>query len=141
MVKKYTWSDSVATGDAIIDLQHKQFFAVLYDFAETLEQGKGAAGLRKALVFLKYYGEWHFGKEEDTVACHNCPLAGTNIDAHKQYMGTIDGLLAQIRETGVTEELANSSYDKLTDWLVNHIMKIDKANADCVKESRAGQET
>ncbi len=33
MIKKYTWSDAIATGDPIIDLQHKQFFVVLYDFA------------------------------------------------------------------------------------------------------------
>ncbi len=137
MVKKYTWDDSIATGDKIIDLQHKQFFAVLYDFAEALEQGRGAEELRKAIVFLKYYGEWHFGKEEESVACHNCPLAGKNIEAHKHYMVTIDDLLAQIRESGSTEELAHESYQKLTDWLLNHIMKIDKANAECVKESRS----
>ena len=135
MVKKYIWDDSIATGDKIIDLQHKQFFAVLYDFAEALEQGRGADELRKAIVFLKYYGEWHFGKEEESVACHNCPLAGKNIDAHKQYMATIDALLTEIRESGSTEELAHESYEKLTDWLVNHIMKIDKTNAECIKES------
>ena len=136
MVKKYTWDESIATGDKIIDLQHKQFFAVLYDFAEALEQGKGAEELRKALIFLKYYGEWHFGNEERCVACCNCPMAGQNIEAHKQYMVTIDALLEQIRESGTTEELANSSYDKLTDWLVNHIMKIDKMNADYIKSYR-----
>jgi len=137
MIKKYKWNDAIATGNAIIDLQHKQFFAVLYDFAEMLEQGKGADGLRKALVFLKYYGEWHFGREEDIVACHGCPMAGKNKDAHKQYMVTIDGFLTQIREVGVTEDLAYSSYEKLTDWLVNHIMKIDKSNTDYIKNSEA----
>ncbi len=133
MVTKYTWDDSIATGDKIIDLQHKQFFVVLFDFAEALEQGRGAEELRKLLIFLKYYGEWHFGKEEETVACCNCPLADQNIDAHKQYMVTINALLQQIRETGTSEELATASYDKLTDWLVNHIMKIDKINADHIK--------
>lgn len=139
MVKKYTWDESIATGDKIIDLQHKQFFAVLYDFAEALEQGRGANELRKALIFLKYYGEWHFGKEEDCFACCNCPMAGQNIDAHKQYMVTINSLLEQIRESGTSEELANASYEKLTDWLVNHIMKIDKMNADYIKTYRENE--
>lgn len=136
MVKKYTWDDSIATGDAVIDLQHKQFFAVLHDFAEALEQERGAAELRKLIVFLKYYGEWHFGKEEASVACCNCPLAGQNVDAHKQYMVTIDELLSTIRETGTSEELAMASYEKLTDWLVNHIMKIDKINANFISEQK-----
>ncbi len=133
MIKKYTWNDSIATGDKIIDLQHKQFFVVLFDFATALEQGKGAEELRKALIFLKYYGEWHFAKEEGSVACYNCPMANQNVDAHKTYMVTINAVLAQIRESGTSEELANSTYELLTDWLVNHIMKIDKTNADYIK--------
>lgn len=136
MVKKYTWDESIATGDPAIDLQHKQFFVVLYDFAETLEQGKGAKELRKLLIFLKYYGEWHFGKEENSIACFNCPMASENMEAHKQYMVTIDSLLEQIRSSGVSENLAHSSYEKLTDWLVNHIMKIDMTNADHIRSCK-----
>jgi len=139
MVKKYTWDKSIETGDPAIDLQHKQFFVVLYDFAEALEQGKGAKGLRNLLLFLKYYGEWHFGREENSVACFNCPMAGENIEAHKQYMVTIDSLLEQIRSSGTSEDLAHSSYEKLTDWLVNHIMKIDMVNADYVKSCKDGE--
>lgn len=130
MIKKYTWDDSIATGHAATDIQHKQFFVVLYDFAEALEQGKGAEELKKLLIFLKYYGEWHFGSEEQSIACYHCPLAGKNIEAHKLYMVTIDAVLKEIRENGASEDLAVSTYAKLTDWLVNHIMKIDKANAD-----------
>ena len=130
MIKKYVWSDSIATGDPIIDLQHKQFFVVLYDFAEALEQNRGEKELRKVIIFLKYYGEWHFGSEEESVACHNCPMACENSDAHKQYMVEIETILGKIREKGASEELAYSSYGVLTDWLVNHIMKIDKVNAD-----------
>jgi len=138
MIKKYKWSKSIETGDPAIDLQHKQFFVVLYDFAEMLEQGKGAPELKKLLIFLKYYGEWHFGKEEDSVACFNCPMASENNEAHKQYMVTIDSLLEQIRGTDVSEVFAYLSYKKLTDWLVNHIMKIDKMNAEHIQACKDG---
>jgi len=136
MVKKYTWNESIATGDPAIDLQHKQFFVVLYDFAEALDQGKGAKELRSLLIFLKYYGEWHFGKEENTVACFNCPMAGENMEAHQQYLVTIDALLEKIRTSGTSEALAHNSYEKLTDWLVNHIMKIDMVNAEHINKNR-----
>ena len=136
MIKKYKWDESVAIGDPAIDVQHKQFFFVLHDFAEALEQGNGAKELRKLLVFLKYYGEWHFGKEEKTFACFKCPMAGKNIDAHKKYMELIDSLLSQIRDSGATEELAQSSYENLTGWLVKHIMKIDMANGVHVKKCK-----
>lgn len=136
MVKKYVWNDSLATGDPAIDLQHKQFFVVLHDFAEALEQGRGAKELRGLLVFLKYYGEWHFGKEENTFACFNCPLAGENKDAHNKFRETIDSLLKLMRDSGTSENLALLSYEKLTDWLVNHIMKIDMTNASYIKSCK-----
>ena len=132
MIKKFPWNDSIATGDPVLDLQHKQFFWVLLDFAEALEQKNGAKELKKLLIFLKYYGEWHFGSEEKAVACFNCPMASENIDAHNLYMQTINSLLDQIRDDGVSEGLANYAYQALTDWLVNHIMKIDKMNAKYV---------
>ena len=134
LIKKYEWSDSVATGDAVIDLQHKQFFSALYDYAVDIEKGKGAKKLKKLLIFLKYYGEWHFGSEEKKVdQCKNCPLACENKEAHEFYMVTINALLKKIRETGTSDELALSSYETLTDWLVNHIMKIDTVNANFLK--------
>jgi hemerythrin len=126
MIKKYIWDESIATGIPEIDLQHKQFFVVLHDFADDLERGTGANSLKKMLMFLKYYGEWHFGKEEGCAARHVCPMAKTNIQAHHKYMETVDALITQCRNSVVTEELAHSAYEALTDWLVNHIMKIDK---------------
>ncbi len=131
----------MATGDPAIDLQHKQFFVVLHDFADAIDAGNGVDELKKTLVFLKYYGEWHFGREESINACANCPMACENLDAHGLYMTTIDDILIQIRESGTSDELALSSYDKLTDWLVNHIMKIDMVNANYIKEHGKDKES
>ena len=133
MIEKYEWDQSISTGDPALDIQHKQFFFALYDFAESLERAEGAKKLKKMLVFLKYYGEWHFGKEETSVACFKCPMACENTNAHQQYMDTIDDLLEQIRDSWTSEALAYSSYKKLTDWLVGHIMKIDMTNAKHMK--------
>jgi hemerythrin len=136
MIKKFTWDDSIATHVPEIDLQHKQFFSALYDFANDLEQGNGAKNLRKLLMFLKYYGEWHFGREEGCAARYACPMAETNIEAHKKYMETVDALILQCRTEGPTEELALSAYNSLTDWLVNHIMKIDKRIGNHIQSSQ-----
>ncbi|MCK5814151.1 MAG: hemerythrin family protein [Cocleimonas sp.] len=136
MIEKYKWSQSISTGDPAIDVQHKQFFFVLHDFAETLEQGRGAQELKKMLVFLKYYGEWHFGKEEQSLACFNCPMACDNNHAHEQFIETINTLLEQIRYSGTSEFLAHDAYEKLSSWLVNHIMKIDVVNSQHVQSTQ-----
>ena len=38
MIKKYTWSDAIATGDPIIDLQHKQFFVNINIFPQNRQR-------------------------------------------------------------------------------------------------------
>lgn len=126
MVQRYVWDDSISTGVAEIDIQHKQFLAVLHDFADQLEQGTGAGGVKKLLAFLKYYGEWHFDREEMCALRHLCPMSSTNSRAHEKYMETVDSLMAQCREGKPSEELANSVYQILTTWLVSHIMNVDK---------------
>ncbi len=136
MIKRYTWNDSISTGIAEIDLQHKQFFSVFEEFANQLEQGIAAKELRKLLVFLQYYGEWHFGREEGCAARFHCPVAETNMKAHKNYLDTVASLIKQCREEAPTEELAHTAYAILTDWLVNHIMKIDKQIGAEVQQSQ-----
>lgn len=129
MIKKYTWNDSIVTGVPEIDLQHKQFFAVLHDFADDLDRGAGADGLKKLLVFLKYYGEWHFGREEMCAQSHRCPLFGAQVQAHQKYVEMINFVIAQCRHKKPTEALAHSVYKWVTEWLVNHILKLDKETA------------
>lgn len=126
MVQRYVWDDSISTGVVEIDIQHKQFLAVLHDFADQLEQGVGAGSVKKLLAFLKYYGEWHFDREEMCALRHLCPMSSTNSRAHEKYMETVNSLMAQCREGKPTEELANSVYQILTTWLVSHIMNVDK---------------
>lgn len=126
MVQRYFWDDSISTGVAEIDIQHKQFLAVLHDFADLLEQGIGAGGVKKLLAFLKYYGEWHFDREEKCALRHLCPMSSTNSQAHEKYMETVESLMVQCREGKPSEELANSVYQILTTWLVSHIMNVDK---------------
>jgi hemerythrin len=132
-IKRYKWSESISTGDPALDLQHKQFFVVLHDFADDLEQGKGAKNLKSLLIFLKSYGEWHFGKEEGSCSCANCPMGNENINAHKHYITTINSSLETIRTVGTSESLAHSTYEQLANWLMSHIMQIDKRNAVYLK--------
>ncbi len=133
MVQRYVWDDSISTGVVEIDIQHKQFLAVLHDFADQLEQGVGAGNVKKLLAFLKYYGEWHFDREEMCALRHLCPMSSTNSRAHEKYMETVDSLMAQCRQGKPTEELANSVYQILTTWLVSHIMNVDKKIGEHVR--------
>jgi len=138
-MKKFEWSDSLSTGVPMIDTQHKELIAATNEIGEAIDRGNGANAIKKLLVFLKFYAEWHFGNEETCAAKHSCPMAGVNQEAHKKFIETFGKLHDQYRQSDSSEEVARKIYDELCDWLVSHILKIDTQIGACIKESLAKQ--
>ncbi len=138
-MQKFQWDDSLSTGVRMIDIQHKELIVAVNDLGEAIEQGHGSTAIKKILVFLKYYAEWHFEHEERCAHQHQCPIAATNQQAHAVFIERFGQLSEQIRQSDVSEEFARKVYDELTKWLVNHILKIDTQIGACVKQAAAAQ--
>jgi len=122
------WEDVPKTGDRAIDIQHKYLIDIINELAVCIESGTAAQSVKKILNLLKYYTEWHFGREELCMAKHQCPLAEANQNAHKQFMHTFDRFSTEYAQSESDQEahaIALRMYQTLTDWLVNHIQKID----------------
>ncbi len=133
-VPYFEWSDRLKTGVSAIDVQHRELVAAVNELGEAIEQGRGASAIQKLMVFMKYYAEWHFGHEESLAQKHRCPMAEVNRQAHLQFLRLFEDLQGRYRQRGTaatidtTEEaLALEVHTKLADWLVNHIMKIDRS--------------
>jgi len=125
VMQKFAWDDSLKTGVASIDVQHKELIAVFNDLSEAIEEGKGSTTIKKILIFLRYYGEWHFEHEENCAMKHKCPMAEVNKQAHKKFMEIFISLNEEYRQSGASEEIARKIHHVLSDWLVNHIKAID----------------
>jgi hemerythrin len=125
MLQRFTWTEALSTGSLMVDIQHKELIAAINDLADAIEQGKGATTIKKLLTFLKYYAEWHFGNEEKCVAHLQCPLAETNKQAHCQFIEMVHDMTDAYRNQGDSETIAREIHSLLSQWLVNHIMKID----------------
>ena len=129
---KIEWDDSLSTGVRSIDVQHKYLIDIINELAEAIEEGHAAAKVKKILNLLRYYAEWHFGREEECMARHVCPFADKNQEAHAYFMRSLDGFQQEYRESGGSEEIARRMYTELTDWLVSHIKKVDATMGDHV---------
>lgn len=125
-LQRFTWSDALNTGLPAIDIQHKELFAAFNDLADAIEQGKGASAIKKLLAFLKYYAEWHFAREEKCADACKCPFADANKNAHQRFVEMFGGLHAQYRESHASEEVARQVHQELSDWIVNHVLKVDR---------------
>lgn len=126
MIQRFEWTDRLSTGVPMIDIQHKELVAAINDLADAIEQGRGASSIKQLIVFMKYYAEWHFENEESCANKYQCPLAEVNHRAHEQFIQLFEELQQQYRHSQADESVAVMIHGKLADWLVNHIMKIDK---------------
>ncbi len=136
-MKKFEWNDSLSVGVPMIDVQHKEIITAFNDLSEAIEQGNGAASVKKLLTFLKYFTEWHFEQEESCAAKHRCAVADINHQAHTRFLAIFTALQAQYRESGASDAIARQAHAQLADWLVSHIMTIDTQIGQCVRHATA----
>lgn len=122
---KVEWSEDLSTGNPGIDAQHKYLIEIINELAEAIEEKHAAKKLRTILNLLKYYAEWHFDREEKCMHRLKCPAYAENLDAHQYFIVTFKKFEAEYVESGGSESIAMRMYTTLTDWLVNHIKKVD----------------
>jgi hemerythrin len=119
------WDDSMSTGVAMIDEQHKMLFQSFNDFSEALSQITAREAAGEVLDFLQFYAVWHFQEEEKEMERFQCPAAEENKRAHAEFIRIFNQFYTQWQTGIMTSELAVSSYEQLEKWLVDHVMGID----------------
>jgi hemerythrin len=135
-MQKFEWTDRLSVGVPMIDIHHKELIAAFNDLSDAIENGNGAAHIKKLLTFLKYFTEWHFEQEESCAAKHRCAIGETNQTAHRKFLQIFGDLQAQYRDSGASDAIARQAHAQLADWLVNHIMTIDTQIGHCVRHAQ-----
>jgi hemerythrin len=135
---KILWDESMATGLAEIDGQHKELLEKLNELSEAIEQRKGRQTAGELLDFLQFYAAWHFEREEACMEKYHCPLANANKQGHQEFLRRFGELHQLYEETGLDTAAAQEVYRRLLDWVVNHILRIDTSLAVCVPDSEKG---
>jgi len=126
------WSDELATGIASIDEQHQWLVNTtnqLYDKINTSTPDNKQIGY--ILESLIDYTFNHFIVEEELFRRLNYPESKAHIDEHNKFAATAANLLAKF-EFG--ESVNNEALEFLKEWLIHHIMKVDKAYVPFLKE-------
>ena len=129
---RISWNDELNTGERSIDLQHKYLVQSVDELGAAIEGGNAKMVIGEILVVMQYYTEWHFEQEEKCMHEYQCPIAETNKKAHTHFIELFEKYRKEYREQGATNELARRIYNDLTDWLVSHILKVDKQIGTCL---------
>lgn len=121
-----TWDDKkYATGIKQIDDQHRSLFDRMNELLESCQAGAGSEEAIRTLDFLADYAEAHFGFEEDLMETHQCPNCNANKSAHAYLRNELASLRQELEREGPTPLFVIKVQERVCDWFVNHILKID----------------
>ena len=119
------WKPDYETGVAEVDHDHKRLFEGINKLEELVQTGRGSASIPAVIDFLERYANEHFAREEAWMERVKCPLAAANLAAHAQFRQTFAKAKERLKNPGSAALVSHQVHKELSDWLTNHILKID----------------
>lgn len=131
---KIVFDESLYTGNELIDGEHKELISRVNKLVESCEQGTEKMTAIKTLDFLMDYTEYHFTDEEKLQKEVGYDQLDAHHAKHEEFKQSVSELREMLEEEeGPSEAFVSAVNKNITDWLVNHIQKWDKAIADFIK--------
>ncbi len=135
-MSRMEWDESLSVGVELIDEQHKKWIGHLCSVQAAIEDLRGMPQIANTLDFLVDYTRFHFSTEERYMSETGYSGLGDHRAEHEELKGTLDDLVEDFRQEGVTEKLSQATGTFLGNWLRNHIRVVDQAFAAFLKEKK-----
>jgi len=129
---RFAWSDTLSTGNEMIDRDHQHLIALLNQLQEAMSQGKGRTVLGGVLNELISYTIEHFGREEALMQKMHYADYIMHKSEHERLIGEVKALQGRLEAGSVA--LSSATYTFLVDWLNTHIKTIDKKLAEAARK-------
>jgi hemerythrin len=118
------WNDSFSVNVVEIDKQHQKLVGMINDLGDAMHQGKGKDVLGEIINGLIDYVLTHFKTEEKYFDQFKYPVANSHKKEHIDFTKKV----AEFKSGFDAGKLALSIeiMNFLSDWLQNHIKRVDK---------------
>lgn len=120
----FTWSDNLSVGNAFIDNDHRKLFDLANRLHLAMSEGRGKDVMSKVLSNLIIYTREHFQREEDHMRKINYPGFAAHEADHVHLLKVVVELQNKFDNGNSLLTIEVSNF--LREWLLNHIMKMDK---------------
>ena len=128
-----TFDESLITGNATIDEQHKALIQKISDLVTTCENGDGKVKAIKLLDYLEEYTNFHFSAEEELQQKAGYPDFDNHHAKHEEFKSTIKELYEYLDDLeGPNEDFVEKVKDQVIDWLFRHIKSADRSVAEYI---------
>ncbi len=122
---RFILEDTLLTGVAWQDRQHRELIRRVNRLLSAIDEGKGAAELDGLFSFLDEYMVIHFEAEEVAMHNHGYPDTVAHLREHTGFIDDLAGLKEDMEHLS-RGELEARAGTLLVDWLRNHIGRVDK---------------
>ncbi len=126
------WTDELETGIPSVDTQHQTLVEIINKFDLGARKGQGSHIMNEILSELIQYTGEHFVHEEKLMLDADFKKLHQHQSQHRQLLEKIEKLQDDFnnKDKRITKDVR----EFLKYWLVNHIMKEDKAFAESLTE-------
>lgn len=126
------WNKDLELGIDIVDKQHKMLVDMINELHDSILEGKSYEKMGDIITGLLYYAQTHFATEEDFFNKYNYPERLPHIREHNEFIMKISSRFDKIKKGEFVLSVDIARF--LRDWLLNHVMVMDKKFAPYIKD-------
>ncbi|MCL2200052.1 MAG: hemerythrin family protein [Defluviitaleaceae bacterium] len=136
------WNESYATGNEIVDNDHKEVFKLVQDVLSSSKLDR-TDKVGKAINFLSYYVVNHFNNEEKLMDECTYPDAAAHKEEHRAFLEVATAMKEKFDNNGYslgefTDDnnlsLSMEINKNVVTWLSKHIMDSDRKLAEYYRD-------
>lgn len=127
-MKFLDWSAEFKIGIGAIDADHQMLFNAIKELGEQISKGRGPGRISATINSLLLYVDEHFEREERFLRRANYPEYSAHKKEHDLFRDSIFSL-RDYHKNNPNDIDAQKVVKFLEDWLLNHILKVDRAYA------------
>lgn len=134
MSRSFQWSTAFDVGVDSMNLEHQGLFERMQKVSDLCEMSTSKENILSAYDSLISYTEKHFAHEEDLMVSLNYKGLEAHRRLHKELLDKLHKYRKELVNS-VYAALPSSVFDFFENWLLTHILIVDKQYGDEIKDS------
>ncbi|MBI9103699.1 MAG: bacteriohemerythrin [Spirochaetales bacterium] len=128
------WSDLLSVGINKMDEEHKELFNRINHLLSALLDKTSEYNITDTVKFINEYIDYHFRDEEKMLESYHYPKLKEHKKLHAIYENEFRLIEEQLRKGEFDATLLIEIQDKIVNWLLDHIAKVDKQYGTYIDE-------
>ena len=122
--QKMEWYDRYSVKIPLFDSQHKKLLEMINELNESMQSMKGDEVISSVIDKMGGYTQHHFTSEEKYMKKYKFPKMKAHIEAHHGFIEELGNFKKKMRGSRLLVSIEALLF--LKDWLIKHIMGMDK---------------